>query len=54
MGTGKSGWVRQMPSDEHNRSGKEEGGVGIEGGCNKRAVYMGGKIRALGGTRRIG
>ena len=34
--------------------GKDEGGVGTEGGCNKRAGCMGGEIRALGRTRRMG
>jgi len=34
--------------------GKDEGGVGTEGGHNKRAGCMGWGIRALGGTRRIG
>ena len=34
--------------------GKDEGGVGTEGGRNKRAGCMGGGIRALGGTRRMG
>ena len=33
---------------------KEEGGVGTEGGRNKRAGCMGGGIRALGGNRRMG
>ena len=34
--------------------GKNEGGVGMEGGRNKRARCMSGGIRALGGTRRMG
>ena len=34
--------------------GKDEGGVGTEGGRNKRTGCMGGGIRALGGTRRMG
>jgi len=34
--------------------GKDEGGVRTEGGRNKRAGCMGGGIRALGGTRRMG
>ena len=34
--------------------GKDEGGVGMEGGRNKRAGCMGEGIRALGGTRRMG
>ena len=34
--------------------GKDEGGVGTEGGRNKRAGCMGGGIRVLGGTRRMG
>ena len=34
--------------------GKHVGGVGIKGGRNKRAACMGGGIRALGGTRRMG
>ena len=34
--------------------GKYEGGVGTEGGRNKCASCMGGGIRALGGTRRMG
>ena len=33
---------------------KDEGGVGTEGGRNKRTGCMGGGIRALGGTRRMG
>ena len=33
--------------------GKDEGGVGMDGGCNKRAGCMGGGIRALGGTRHM-
>ena len=33
---------------------KDEGGVGTEGGGNKRAGCMGGAIRALGETRRMG
>jgi len=33
---------------------KDEGGVRTEGGHNKRAGSMGGGIRALGGTRRMG
>ena len=36
------------------QEGKDEGGVGTEGGRNKRAGCMGGQIRALGGTRRMG
>jgi len=34
--------------------GKDEGGVGTEGGRNKRTGWMGGGIRALGGTCRMG
>ena len=34
--------------------GTDEGGVGTEGGRNKRAGCMGGVMRALGGTRRMG
>ena len=34
--------------------GKDEGGIGTEGSRNKRAGCMGGGIRALGGTRRMG
>jgi len=34
--------------------GKDEGGVWMEGGRDKRAGCMGGGIRALGGTRRMG
>ena len=34
--------------------GKDEGDVGTEGRRNKRAGYMGGGIRALGGTRHMG
>ena len=34
--------------------GKDEGGVGTEGGRNKRSGCIGGGIRALGGTRRMG
>jgi len=34
--------------------GKDEGGVGMEGGRNKHAGCMGGGKRALGGTRRMG
>ena len=42
---------RQMRAVEE---GKDEAGVGTEGGRNKRAGCMGGGIRALGGTRRMG
>jgi len=34
--------------------GKDEGGVRLEGGRNKRAGCMAGGIRALRGTRRLG
>ena len=34
--------------------GKDEGVVGTEGGCNKRAGCMGGERRALQGTWRMG
>ena len=34
--------------------GKDEGGVGMEGSHNKCAGCMGGGIRAVGGTRRMG
>ena len=34
--------------------GKDEGGVGTEGGRNKRAGCMGGEIKTLGGTRGMG
>jgi len=34
--------------------GKDAGGVGTEGGRNKRAGCMEGGIRALGGTTRMG
>ena len=34
--------------------GKNDGGVGTEGCRNKRAQCMGGGIRALGGTWRMG
>jgi len=33
--------------------GKDEGGVGMEGGRNKRSGFMGGGISVLGGTRRM-
>ena len=33
--------------------GKDEGGVRTEGGRNKRAGCMGGRIRVLGGTRHM-
>jgi len=33
---------------------KNEGAVGTVGGCNQRAGCMGGGVRALGGTRRMG
>ena len=33
--------------------GKDEGGVGSEGGGNKCAGCMGGGIRAVGGSRRM-
>ena len=33
---------------------KNEGGIGTEGGRNNHAGCMGGGIRALGGTRRMG
>ena len=35
------------------RAVEDEGGVGTEGGHNKRAGCMGGEIRALGGTRHM-
>ena len=34
--------------------GEDEGGVGAEGSRNKRAGFMEGGRRALGGTRRMG
>ena len=34
--------------------GKDEGGIGMEGGHHKRAGCMREGIRALGGTRRMG
>ena len=50
IGDGYAG-CRQMRAVEE---GKDEGRVGTEGGRNKRAGCMGGGIRALGGTRRMG
>ena len=43
-----------MPSDQSGRRGTDEGGVGTEDSCNKRAGCMGGEIRALAGTRHMG
>ena len=48
--------------DEYSRCGltrevdkwKDQGGVGMEGSRNKHNGCMGGGIRALGGTRRMG
>ena len=34
--------------------GKDVGGVGTEGGRKKRAKYIAGGLRVLGGTRRMG
>ena len=50
IGNGYAG-CRQTRAVEE---GKEEGGVRTEGGRNKRSGCMGGGIRALGGTRRMG
>ena len=50
VGNGYSG-CHQIRSVEER---KEEGGVGMEGGCNKRAGFMGGEISALGGTKHMG
>ena len=50
IGNGYAGCCQMRAVEE----GKNEGGVGTEGGRNKRAGYMGGGIRALGGTRRMG
>ena len=50
IGDGYAG-CRQMRAVEE---GQNKGGVGTEGGRNKRAGCMGGGIRALGGTRRMG
>ena len=47
---GTPGWRQTRAVEE----GTDEGGVGTEGGRNKRAGCMGGGIRALGGTRRMG
>ena len=50
IGDGYAG-CRQTRSVEE---GKDEGVVGTEDGCNKRAGCMGGERSALGGTRRMG
>jgi len=50
IGDGYAG-CRQTSAVEE---GKDEEGVGTEGGRNKRAGCMGGGIRALGGTGRMG
>ena len=50
IGDGYAG-CRQMRAVEE---GKDEGGIGTEGGRNKHAGCMGGEIRVLGGTRRMG
>ena len=50
IGDGYAG-CRQMRAVEE---GKDEGGIRPEGSRNKRAGCMGGGIRALGGTRRMG
>ena len=50
IGDGYSGCRHTRAVEE----GKDEGGVGMEGDRTKRAGCMGGGIRALGGTRRMG
>jgi len=50
IGDGYAGCCQTRAVEE----GKDEGGVGMEGGRNKRSGCMGGGIRALGGTRRMG
>ena len=44
----------ECPLTRAVEEGKHQGGVGTEGGRNKRTRCMGGEIRALGGTRRMG
>jgi len=50
IGDGYAGCRQKRAVEE----GKDEGGVGPEGGRNKRTGCMRGGIRALGGTRRMG
>ena len=50
IGDGYAGCCQTRAVEE----GKDEGSVGTEGGHNKCAGCMGGGIRALGGTRRMG
>ena len=50
IGDGYAG-CRQTRSVEE---GKDEGGIGTEGGRNKLTGCMGGERRVLGGTRRMG
>jgi len=50
IGDGYAGCCQTRAVEE----GKNEGGVRTEGSRNKRAGCMGGRIRALGGTRRMG
>jgi len=54
IGDGYTGCRQTRAVDEGKDEGKDEGGVGTEGGRNKPAGCMGGGIRALGGTRRMG
>ena len=41
----------RCPRTRAVEEGKDERGIGMEGGRNKRAECIGGEIRALGGTR---
>ena len=50
IGDGYTGCCQTRAVEE----GKNEGGVGMEGGRNKRAGCMGGGISVLEGTRRMG
>ena len=50
IGDGYTGCRQTRAVDE----GKNEGGVGTEGGRNQHPGCMGGGIRALGGTRHMG
>ena len=50
IGDSYAGYRQKRPVEE----GKDEGGVGTEGGRNKRAECMGVGIWVLGGTRPMG
>ena len=53
LGAGNWGWYAGCHQTRAVEEGKDEGGVGTEGGHNKHAGCMGGEKRALGVTRRM-